>query len=213
MITRQRKASILSAFWRSTASLLFLILLIILFTAYNPRFLSPRNITNILTEVSIYGIIGVGMTYVILTGGIDLAVGSLLAFSAMCGAYIVQRVGRRLLHELVRGSVRRLCGRDGGRLPAGQGDHEVQRSTLHRDSRWHDGLARSHADPQRWRVRSAASTQVIAGGDAAISWAFRCRFWSSSSSPWPVSSPCATRVMAVRSMPSAATRKRRACPA
>ena len=73
--------------------LLFLILLIILFTAYNPRFLSPRNITNILTEVSIYGIIGVGVTYVILTGGIDLAVGSLLAFSAMCGAYIVHALG------------------------------------------------------------------------------------------------------------------------
>jgi inositol transport system permease protein len=42
--------------------LLFLVLLILLFTAYNPRFLSARNITNILTEVSIYGIIGVGMT-------------------------------------------------------------------------------------------------------------------------------------------------------
>src|SRR5687767_16020385 len=73
--------------------LLFLILLIILFTAYNPRFLSPRNITNILTEVSIYGIIGVGVTFVILTGGIDLAVGSLLAFSAICGAFIVHALG------------------------------------------------------------------------------------------------------------------------
>jgi inositol transport system permease protein len=73
--------------------LLFLILLIILFSAYNPRFLSARNITNILTEVSIYGIIGVGMTYVILTGGVDLAVGSLLAFAAMGGAYVVQALG------------------------------------------------------------------------------------------------------------------------
>src|SRR3954468_7256258 len=73
--------------------LVFLILLIALFTAYNPRFLSARNITNILTEVSIYGIIGIGMTYVILTGGIDLAVGSLLAFSAMCGAYLVRALG------------------------------------------------------------------------------------------------------------------------
>ena len=71
---------------------MFLVLLIILFTAYNPRFLSARNVTNILTEVSIYGIIGIGMTYIILTGGID-SVGSLLAFSAMCGAYIVRRLG------------------------------------------------------------------------------------------------------------------------
>jgi inositol transport system permease protein len=73
--------------------LLFLVLLILLFTAYNPRFLSARNITNILTEVSIYGIIGVGMTYVILTGGVDLAVGSLLAFASMAGAYVVRALG------------------------------------------------------------------------------------------------------------------------
>jgi inositol transport system permease protein len=73
--------------------LVFLVLLIVLFTFYNQRFLSARNVTNILTEVSIYGIIGIGMTYIILTGGIDLAVGSLLAFSAMCGAYIVSTLG------------------------------------------------------------------------------------------------------------------------
>jgi inositol transport system permease protein len=46
--------------------LLFLILLIILFTAYNPRFLSPRNITNILTEVSIQG-------YAVLPWGLEPA--------------------------------------------------------------------------------------------------------------------------------------------
>lgn len=73
--------------------LLFLILLIIVFSLYNPRFISMRNVTNILTEVSIYGIIGVGMTYVILTGGIDLAVGSLLAFASMCGAFVIRALG------------------------------------------------------------------------------------------------------------------------
>ena len=73
--------------------LVFLLLLIVVFAAYNPRFLSTRNITNILAEVSIYGIIGVGMTYVILAAGIDLSVGSLLAFSAMCGAFIVRALG------------------------------------------------------------------------------------------------------------------------
>ena len=75
-----RKSFDFVGFLEKYGVLVFLILLIVLFTAYNPRFLSARNITNILTEVSIYGIIGIGMTYVILTGGIDLAVGSLLAF-------------------------------------------------------------------------------------------------------------------------------------
>ncbi|HEY2779373.1 MAG TPA: ABC transporter permease [Steroidobacteraceae bacterium] len=72
---------------------LFLVVLIVFFAAENPRFLSMRNITNILTEVSIYGIIAVGMTFVILTAGVDLAVGSLLAFAGMAGAYVMKAIG------------------------------------------------------------------------------------------------------------------------
>lgn len=49
----------------------------------NPRFLSIFNILNVLRQTSINSIIAVGMTFVILTGGIDLSVGSVLAF---CGA-------------------------------------------------------------------------------------------------------------------------------
>lgn len=89
----KRRGFDLVGFMEKYGVLLFLILLILIFSAYNPRFISARNITNILTEVSIYGIIGIGMTYVILTGGIDLAVGSLLAFAAMCGAYVVAAGG------------------------------------------------------------------------------------------------------------------------
>ena len=48
---------------------LFLLALIVFFAVENSRFLSLRNVTNILTEVSIYGIIAVGMTFVILTAG------------------------------------------------------------------------------------------------------------------------------------------------
>ncbi|HEV7358804.1 MAG TPA: ABC transporter permease [Steroidobacteraceae bacterium] len=72
---------------------LFLVLLIVFFAAENSRFLSMRNISNILTEVSIYGIIAVGMTFVILTAGVDLAVGSLLAFAGMAGAYVMKAIG------------------------------------------------------------------------------------------------------------------------
>jgi len=49
----------------------------------NPRFLSIFNILNVLRQTSINSIIAAGMTFVILTGGIDLSVGSILAF---CGA-------------------------------------------------------------------------------------------------------------------------------
>jgi inositol transport system permease protein len=69
---------------------LFLLALIVFFQFQNERFLSIRNILNILSDVSIYGILSVGMTFVILTSGIDLSVGSLLAFASMCGAVTVK---------------------------------------------------------------------------------------------------------------------------
>jgi inositol transport system permease protein len=72
---------------------LFLLALIAFFALENPRFLSLRNAANILTEVSIYGIIAVGMTFVILTAGVDLAVGSLLAFAGMSGALVMNKLG------------------------------------------------------------------------------------------------------------------------
>ena len=68
---------------RRYGTTLFLAVLIVFFTSQNERFISLRNLTNILTEGSIYGIIAVGMTFVILTAGVDLAVGSLLAFAGM----------------------------------------------------------------------------------------------------------------------------------
>src|SRR3984885_7761366 len=81
------------AWLRRYGTSLFLCALIAFFALENPRFLSLRNVTNILTEVSIYGIIAVGMTFVILTAGVDLAVGSLLGFSGMTGAYVMRAMG------------------------------------------------------------------------------------------------------------------------
>ena len=81
------------AWLRKYGTTLFLALLMIFFACQNQRFISLRNLTNILTEGSIYGIIAVGMTFVILTAGVDLAVGSLLAFAGMAGAYVAQLIG------------------------------------------------------------------------------------------------------------------------
>jgi inositol transport system permease protein len=81
------------AWLRRYGTTLFLALLIVFFTSQNARFISLRNLTNILTEGSIYGIIAVGMTFVILTAGVDLAVGSLLAFAGMAGATVAGQLG------------------------------------------------------------------------------------------------------------------------
>ena len=63
-------------------------MLIILVTIVNPSFIAPTNLLNLLRQVSTNALIAFGMTFVIITGGIDLSVGSTLALSSalMAGA-------------------------------------------------------------------------------------------------------------------------------
>lgn len=71
-------------------SLVGLVLLIAVVSILNPAFLSTKNILNILRQTSVNAIIAAGMTFVILTGGIDLSVGSILAISgAVCASILV----------------------------------------------------------------------------------------------------------------------------
>ena len=72
------------------AALLFLIALVVGFAILEPRFLNPLNLFNILRQVSIAGLVAIGMTFVILTAGIDLSVGSLLAFAGLVGAFVAK---------------------------------------------------------------------------------------------------------------------------
>jgi len=58
-------------------------------TFLDKYFLTPENISNILLQTSINGILAMGMTLVIVTGGIDLSVGSVLAFSSIVSATCV----------------------------------------------------------------------------------------------------------------------------
>ncbi len=65
------------------APLIFLIFLVTLFGILQPRFLLPLNLWNVMRQVSITGLLAIGMTFVILTAGIDLSVGSLLALAGL----------------------------------------------------------------------------------------------------------------------------------
>ena len=89
-------------------SLLGLVLLIAVVSILNPSFLSPKNIMNILRQTSVNAVISAGMTFVILTGGIDLSVGSILGISgAVCASILVsgQNVVIAVLAALVVGAV------------------------------------------------------------------------------------------------------------
>jgi ribose/xylose/arabinose/galactoside ABC-type transport system permease subunit len=64
-----------------------LILVIAILSLWQPdSFLTVDNFLNVFRRSSVYGIIAVGMTFVIISGGIDLSVGSLLALCGMCAA-------------------------------------------------------------------------------------------------------------------------------
>ncbi|SDJ38297.1 ABC transporter permease [Paenibacillus naphthalenovorans] len=66
------------------------LLLVIILSITSSSFLTVQNIFNILRQASISGIIAVGMTFVIIRGGIDLSVGSILAFSAVVASSFAQ---------------------------------------------------------------------------------------------------------------------------
>ncbi|WP_419728586.1 ABC transporter permease [Lichenicola sp.] len=80
--TALRRASRYSSFY----PLVGLVVVSIVMIFASDSFLSYSNITNILRQVSINALIAVGMTFVILTGGIDLSVGAVMALSGTLAA-------------------------------------------------------------------------------------------------------------------------------
>ena len=70
------------------APLIFLVVLMAVFATLQPRFLSTINLLNVLRQISISGLLAIGMTFVILTAGIDLSVGSLLALCGIAAAIV-----------------------------------------------------------------------------------------------------------------------------
>jgi len=61
-----------------------LIVLIGVFSLASPNFLQTSNIISILQATSVNGVLAVASTLVIITGGIDLSVGTLMTFCAVC---------------------------------------------------------------------------------------------------------------------------------
>ena len=70
-------------------ALVALIILVIIITVLNPQFIAPNNLLNLLRQASVNALIAFGMTFVILTSGIDLSVGSILAFTGAISAIFI----------------------------------------------------------------------------------------------------------------------------
>lgn len=87
----QSKFSIWASTFRTELTMgAVLILLIIVLRIISKNFLTARNMTNILSQVSFTAILSLGQTFVLLTGGIDLSVGSVLGITSMVGAMVMK---------------------------------------------------------------------------------------------------------------------------
>lgn len=81
-------------FLRKYQSIIMLVIFSGVIAILNDRFLTVPNLLNVFRQSSINAVIACGMTFVILTGGIDLAVGSVLAISsAVCASLLISGVG------------------------------------------------------------------------------------------------------------------------
>ncbi|GGF40367.1 sugar ABC transporter permease [Microbacterium sorbitolivorans] len=71
---------------------LALVLIIVVFSLLSPNYLTWNNVLIMASHVAIYALLGMGMLLVILNGGIDLSVGSTLAFSAVIAGFLLRGV-------------------------------------------------------------------------------------------------------------------------
>ena len=85
--------------------LIGLVLLCVIFSLTTDVFLTWRNALNVIDQITVLGILAIGMTAVIIIGGIDLSVGSVLAFSMMMMGWLHQAVGVPLGLAIVVGLV------------------------------------------------------------------------------------------------------------
>ncbi len=87
------KAYALSIYRLVPGPLIGLIVVVLILSYLSPYFLTTRNIVNILSQVSDIGIMAAGSALVIITGGIDLSVGAVLATSLMVNAWLYRYTG------------------------------------------------------------------------------------------------------------------------
>ncbi|WP_312427044.1 ABC transporter permease [Lacrimispora sp.] len=91
-------------------SVLILLVICIFATFLSESFLSVSNLFNVFKQVTVAGIIGCGMTFVILTGGIDLSVGSILGFAGVVASGVLASTGNTFLAVLTAVAIGITCG-------------------------------------------------------------------------------------------------------
>jgi ribose transport system permease protein len=116
--SRWTVATVLSALGRRAMALV-LVLIVLMFTALSPRFATVSNGQTILELASVLALLAIGQTFVILTGGIDLSVGSMVALTGVVAAKIAQGNPDMFVPAILGGvGVGLICGLINGSLVA-----------------------------------------------------------------------------------------------
>ncbi len=106
-----KKTEIHKKFDMSRLSTLFVLIgMCVILAVTSKVFLTVGNVVNVLQQISINAIIAIGMTFVIITAGVDLSVGSVLALSSTTMGVVYVSTGSVLLSIMVCLSVGALCG-------------------------------------------------------------------------------------------------------
>lgn len=82
----------LSSFLRKYAIVLIFLSMFVGMCLLSDAFLQPRNLFNVVRQISVMGLIAIGVTLVIITTGIDLSSGSVVAMAAVVAASLAQRI-------------------------------------------------------------------------------------------------------------------------
>jgi ribose/xylose/arabinose/galactoside ABC-type transport system permease subunit len=64
-------------------------LIVVIFSIAQPAFLNPDNLVGIVRQMTLVGIMAIAMTFVIMTGGVDLSVGPVLALSGLVSFFVL----------------------------------------------------------------------------------------------------------------------------
>lgn len=105
-ISKKQLVNIVNSF----RAVIILILMCIVASFLSPAFLSVTNLFNVIRQVAVVAMIGCGMTFVILTGGIDLSVGSIVGFCGAIAAGTLVATGSTFLAMLVSVLIGIACG-------------------------------------------------------------------------------------------------------
>ena len=88
-LTKERLGSVLA----SQGILIAFILFMIAFTIANPKFLSADNVLSVIRSSAIIGVIALGVTFVVISGNLDLSVGSMMSFSTIVVLDLHDKIG------------------------------------------------------------------------------------------------------------------------